>query len=210
MTNHSPAQQLAIALISVCLLALMPARAQTADGTVVISGQLSTNTCKLSLIDASGSTNNGVRSVNLGTVSSIGTFSPGLLLGTKQTISFRLTNSSGGSNCSISGGSGQWNLVLDLQTNQVDSATIPSTPFLTNQAASNAASNIGVALFNNQGNQYSTLATGVGYEGTKVSEAGGVFNNVGISLRAQFMATSASAPTPGVFNAIVPLLIVYN
>ena len=130
-------------------------------------------------------------------------------LGTKQTIAFRLTNSAGTADCLISGGSGQWNLVLDLQANQVNS-TIASKPFLTNQATTNAAGNIGVALFNNEGNQYPALATGAGYEGTKVSEAGGVFNTTGISLRAQFMATSATAPTPGVFSATVPLLIVYN
>ena len=208
MINHSSIRQFLLA--SACWMALASAQAQTADGTVVISGQLSVNTCKLSLIDASGSTNNGARTVQLGTINPpAGTITPGDLLGTKQTIAFRLTNSAGTADCAISGGSGQWNLVLDLQTNQVDS-TIASKPFLTNQATTNAAGNIGVALFNNQGNQYPALATGAGYEGTKVSQAGGVFNGVGIALRAQFMATSTSAPTAGLFSATVPFLIVYN
>jgi type 1 fimbria pilin len=208
MINHSSIQKFVLA--SVCWLALASAQAQTADGTVVISGQLSVNTCKLRLIDASGSTNNGVRSVKLGTINPpAGTITPGDLLGTQETISFRLTNSAGTADCAISGGSSQWNLVLDLQTNQVNS-NIASKPFLTNQATTNAAGNIGVALFNNQGTQYPALATGAGYEGTKVSQAGGVFSNVGISLRAQFMATSTSAPTAGLFSATVPLLIVYN
>jgi type 1 fimbria pilin len=209
MINHSSIRKFALA--SVCLLALASAQAQTADGTVVISGQLNVNTCKLSLIDASGSTNNGARTVELGTVNPpAGTITPGDLLGTKQSISFRVTNSAGTGNCAISGGLGQWNLVLDLQANQVSSDTIASKPFLTNQASTNAAGNIGVALFNNQGNQYAALATGAGYEGTKVSQVGGVFTTTGLSLFAQFMATSATAPTPGVFSATVPLLIVYN
>ena len=208
MINHSSIRK--FALTSACLLALASAQAQTADGTVVISGQLNVNTCKLSLIDASGSTNNGARTVELGTVNPpAGTITPGDLLGTKQSISFRVTNSAGTGNCAISGGLGQWNLVLDLQTNQVNS-NIASKPFLTNQASTNAASNIGVALFNNQGNQYPALATGAGYEGTKVSQVGGVFTTTRLSLFAQFMATSATAPTPGVFSATVPLLIVYN
>ena len=207
MINHSSIQKFVLA--SVCWLALASAQAQTADGTVVISGQLSVNTCKLSLIDASGSMNNGVRTVGLGTINPpAGTITPGDLLGTKETIIFRLINSAGTSDCAIAGGS-KWNLALDLQTNQVNS-NIASKPFLTNQATTNAAGNIGVALFNNQGTQYPALATGAGYEGTKLSQAGGVFNTVGIALRAQFMATSTSAPTAGLFSATVPLLIVYN
>ena len=152
MINHSSIQKFVLA--SVCWLALASAQAQTADGTVVISGQLSVNTCKLRLIDASGSTNNGVRSVKLGTINPpAGTITPGDLLGTKETISFRLTNSAGTADCAISGGSSQWNLVLDLQTNQVNS-NIASKPFLTNQVTTNAASNIGVVLFDTNGSQF--------------------------------------------------------
>jgi type 1 fimbria pilin len=58
MIQHSIKHKLA--LVGACLLTFMSAQAQTADGTVVISGQVSANTCKLSITDTNGSTNNGI------------------------------------------------------------------------------------------------------------------------------------------------------
>ena len=83
-----------IAIATAMTLAFITAQAQTADGTVVISGQVNANTCKVNISDASGvsPTNNGVRSVELGTVSPTGTFTAGQLLGTKQIITFSLTS----------------------------------------------------------------------------------------------------------------------
>ena len=208
MINHSSIRKFALA--SVCLLALASAQAQTADGTVVISGQVSANTCKVNISDASGvsPTNNGVRSVELGTVSPTGTFSQGLLLGTKQTITFSLTAASGSGACTFASGTTGWNMVLDLQANQVNS-TIASKPFLTNLNGTNPATNIGVALFDNSGTQFTTLLTGQGFLGTKLA-ATGVAAGTNLTMGAQFMATSASAPTAGLFQTTVPMLIVYN
>ena len=208
MINHLSLQKFVLA--SVCWLALASAQAQTADGTVVISGQLSANTCKLLLKDASGNGNNGVRTVGLGTINPpAGTITPGTLLGTQQTISFSLTNSNGSGTCTFASGTSGWNLVFDMQTGQVGTAA--SKAFLTNQASSNAAGNVGVTLFSQQGIQFSSIATGAGYLGTKLANGiGGADFNATLTLGAQFMATSTSAPTAGVFIATVPLLIVYN
>jgi len=90
-------------------LALISAQAQTADGTVVITGQVSANTCKLNISDASGvaPTNNGVRGISLGTISpaSASGVAAGGALGTKQTINFTLTNSTGSGTCTFLSGS---------------------------------------------------------------------------------------------------------
>ena len=197
-----------IAIATAMTLAFITAQAQTADGTVVITGQVNANTCKVNISDASGvsPTNNGVRSVELGTVSPTGTFSAGQLLGTKQNITFSLTASSGSGACTFAAGTTGWNMALDLQANQVNS-TIASKPFLTNLNGTNPATNIGVALFDNAGTQYTTLLTGQGYLGTKLA-ATGVTSATNLTMGAQFMATSATAPTAGLFQTTVPMLIV--
>ena len=208
MIKHSTIQK--FSLVSSLAIALVSAQAQTADGTVVISGQVSANTCKVNISDASGvsPTNNGVRSVELGTVSPTGTFTAGQLLGTKQNVTFSLTAASSSGACTFASGTTGWNMVLDLQANQVNS-TIASKPFLTNLNGTNPATNIGVALFDNSGTQFTTLLTGQGFLGTKLA-ATGVAAGTNLTMGAQFMATSASAPTAGLFQTTVPMLIVYN
>ena len=208
MIKHSTIQK--FSLVSSLAIALMSAQAQTADGTIVISGQVSANTCKVNISDASGvsPTNNGVRSVELGTVSPTGTFTAGQLLGTKQNVTFSLTAASGSGACTFASGTTGWNMALDLQANQVNS-TIASKPFLTNLNGTNPATNIGVALFDNSGTQFTTLLTGQGFLGTKLA-ATGVAAGTNLTMGAQFMATSASAPTAGLFQTTVPMLIVYN
>jgi len=201
-----------IALAASMALALISAQAQTADGTVVITGQVNANTCKVNISDTSGvaPTNNGVRSMSLGTISptSASGVAAGGLLGAKQTINFTLTNSTGSGACTFLSGT-YWNMALDLQSNQVSIAGGKS--YLTNLQGTGAATNIGVALFDSTGAQITTLLTGQGYLGTKLV-TGSSTKAAGdtISMGAQFMATSATAPTAGLFQTTVPLLIVYQ
>jgi type 1 fimbria pilin len=200
-------QKLAL-LASAMALALMTAQAQSADGTVVISGQINANTCTLNIADSTGvasPTNKGTRSVELGTVSPTGT-TVSTPFGTKQNITFSLSAASGTGACTFTSGTG-WNLALDLQSSQVSS--VSGKPFLTNSATTGAATNVGVALFDNAGAQITTLATGQGYQGTKLSSTG-VSSSASLTMGAQFIATSATPPTAGLFSASVPLLIVYN
>ena len=171
MIKSSTKQKLALA--SAITLAFISVPAQSADGTLVISGQVNANTCKVNISDGSGvsPTNNGVRSVELGTVAPpTGTITPGTPFGTRQTATFSLTSSSGSGSCTISGTPANWNLVLDLQPNQVNSS-ISNKPFLTNLVGTNPATNVGVALFDNSGTQFSTLATGAGYLGTRLTNS---------------------------------------
>ena len=209
MINHSSLQKFILA--SVCWLALASAQAQTA-GTLVISGQVNVNTCTLAINDASGArVNKGVITTELGTVAPPGgTITPGTLLGTLKQVAFALRNATDTGTCAISGTPASWNLVLDLQANQVDSS-IPSKPFLTNQATTNAASNIGVVLFDTNGSQFSSILTGAGYGGTRLTNSNtGRDELTAMSMGFQFVTTSTTAPTAGLFSATVPLLIVYN
>lgn len=206
MIKHSIKQNFALA--SLCLLASMSAQAQTADGTVVISGQVSANTCKVNIADTAGSTTNGVRSVELGTVAPpTGTIVAGTTFGTKQTITFSLTASSGTGVCTFAAGTTGWNMALDMQAGQVGTAA--SKAFLTNQATTNAAANVGVSLFDNSGVQFASIATGAGFQGTKLAAAG-VGSAATLTMGAQFMTISTTLPTAGLFSATVPMLIVYN
>ena len=213
MIKNSTTQKLALASAITLAFISTQALAQTADGTLVISGQVSANTCKLNISDASPAapTNMGVRSVELGTVAPpTGTIVAGTTFGTKQNITFSLTSSTGTGACTITGGTlNQWNLALDLQFGQVGTAA--SKAFLTNQASTNAASNVGVSLFDNSGTQFASILTGQGIQGTRLTNSTtGVAAGATLTLGAQFMTTSASAPTAGLFSSTVPLLLVYN
>ena len=197
-----------LALVGACLLTFMSAQAQTADGTVVISGQVSANTCKLSISDTNGSTNNGTRSIQLGTVAPpTGTITPNTLFGNQVVANFALTSAAGaGTTCTFASGT-SWNIVLDLQASQVGTAN--GSSFLTNSATSSPASNVGVALSQAGGARISTLVTGAGYLGTKISTLNASAAG-GLQLIAQFVTTSTTAPTAGLFSATVPLLVVYQ
>jgi type 1 fimbria pilin len=205
-----------IAIATAMTLAFISTQAQSADGAVVISGQVNANTCTLNISDAgavASPTNKGTRSIELGTYSPVAS-AAGSFVGNKQTITFTLTNAAGTAPCSFTGTSTtKWNLALDLQSGQVNSTTFqtaPAKPYLVNTVTTNA-SNIAVALFGSDSpaNHLTAIATGAGYQGTKLSTTGA---DVGSSLTmgAQFLTTSAAAPTPGLFSATVPLLIVYN
>ena len=198
-----------LALVSACLFTAMSGQAQAADGTVVISGQVSANTCKLSISDTNGSTNNGTRSIQLGTVAPpTGTITPNTLFGNQVVANFALTSAAGaGTTCTFANVNNTWNIVLDLQASQVGTAN--GSSFLTNSATSSPASNVGVALSQAGGTRISTLVTGAGYLGTKISTSN-ASNTGGLQLIAQFVTTSASAPTAGLFSATVPLLVVYQ
>ena len=208
MIKSSTKQKLALA--SAITLAFISVPAQSADGTLVISGQVNANTCKVNISDGSGvsPTNNGVRSVELGTVAPpTGTITPNTLFGNQQVSTFTLTGAAGaGTTCTFASGT-SWNIVLDLQASQV--GTAGNSSFLTNSATTKPALNVGVALSQSGGTRLSTLATDAGYQGTKISTNNALAGG-GLQLIAQFVTTSASAPTAGLFSATVPLLVVYQ
>ena len=198
-------------LASVCLLALASGQAQTADGTVVVSGQLNATTCTLAINDAFGNrVNNGVLATELETVAPpSGTITPGGFFGTLRQVAFALRNSTDTGPCVISGTPALWNLVLDLEANQV--GTAGGKAFLTNQATTNAATNVGIVLFEPGGAQFTSILTGRGYGGTRLNSSNvGQAASSAFSMSFRYVTTSAVAPTPGIVSATVPFLIVYN
>ena len=207
MLKHASLQKFSVA--SALAVALISVEAQSADGTVVISGQVSANTCKLTISETGGgSTNNGVRSIELGTAAPpTGTITPNTLFGNQVVANFALTSAAGaGTTCTFASGT-SWNIVLDLEASQV--GTAGGSSFLTNAATASPALNVGVALSQAGGTRLSTLATGAGYQGTKISTNNALAGG-GLQLIAQFVTTSAVAPTAGLFSATVPLLVVYQ
>jgi len=212
MIKHSTKQLLALA--SAVTLAVISSQAQSADGTLFISGQVSANTCKLAITESFGT--NKVSTINLGTVNpSSAPNTADSTFGAQQIVMMQLTSSNGQTNCAT--GTGKWNIVLDLQSAQVGTATGASgtRSHLKNAAATNAATNIGVALsggLSGTVTRIPTLITDAGYGGTKISTTDtAVVGGALVFLAAQFVTTSSvSAPTPGLFSATVPLLVTYN
>ncbi len=79
------------------------------------------------------------------------------------------------------------------------------------QSYTNPATNVGVSLFANSGTQFASILTGAGIQGTRLTNSTtGVAATATLTMGAQFMTISASAPTAGLFSATVPMLIVYN
>ena len=207
MIKHSTSRKFAVA--SAITLAFISSQAQSADGSLFVSGQITANTCKLVITDQTGV--NKVNAIELGNVSQ--TLAPAntanAVFGDRKLVLLQLTNPAGTQACS---GTGQWNAILDLQSDQV--GTAGSNSFLKNVATTNAAGNVGLALFgglNSSVTRISTILTDQSYLGTKVSPtntpvSGGNLVHLGV----QFVTTSTSAPTPGVFGATVPFLIFYQ
>ena len=210
MIKHSTRQKFAVA--SAIALFFISAQAQAADGILVLTGQVNANTCKLSISDTNGFTNNGTRSIELGSVTPAqAPNTADTTFGTSKTINFGLTDLSGLVPCST--GTGNWNIVLDVQAGQVATAIgdSGSRSYLTNSATTNAAGNIGIALSESNGSRISNIVTGGGYfGGTKISSTSAAVNGGTLSLIASFVTTSTEQPTPGLFSATVPLLVTYN
>jgi hypothetical protein len=104
-----------------------------------------------------------------------------------------------------------WNVMLDLNSSQIQTLSNGNTVLKNAIAPGSGGTDAGVALFNNQG-QFQIrlpLKTGSYTSGTKVAVINDDPKN-NIRLTATLVATSASAATAGQFQALVPLVILYN
>ncbi len=207
---HSNKVALAVATLATGLGLQFAAVAQTA-GTLDITGQVTAATCSLSMTAGGNTINGGSRTVSLGTVASTAT-ATNTLIGTKTIVQFDLKNAGNTGVCVLGGATSTWNILLGLTATQITGSD--ATSAVVNSAATGGTS-AAVALFGGSDNLAATRlkllpSTGV-TSGTEVFSTGlGVSAATSLYLGAQFVTTSASAPTAGQYSASIPLTILYN
>ncbi len=207
---HSNKVALAVATLATGLGLQFAAVAQTA-GTLDITGQVTAATCSLSMTAGGNTINGGSRTVSLGTVASTAT-ATNTLIGTKTIVQFDLKNAGNTGVCVLGGATSTWNILLGLTATQITGSD--ATSAVVNSAATGGTS-AAVALFGGSDNLAATRlslvpSTGV-TSGTEVFSTGlGVSAATSLYLGAQFVTTSASAPTAGQYTASIPLTILYN
>ena len=103
--------------------------------------------------------------------------------------------------------------MLDLNSSQIQTLSNGNTVLKNAIALGSGGTDAGVALYGSEEGQTPsrlTLKTGSYTLGTKVSATNVLLTNKRIGLTATLVATSASAATAGQFQALVPLVILYN
>ena len=207
---HSNKVALAVATLATGLGLQFAAVAQTA-GTLDITGQVTATTCSLNMTVGANTINGGVRTVSLGTVQSTAT-ATNTLIGTKTIVKFDLKDGANPNNACALGATQTWNILLGLTATQITGSG--ATSAVVNGAATGGTS-AAVALFGGSDAAAATRlslvpSTGV-TTGTEVFSTGlGVSAATSLYLGAQFVTTSASAPTAGQYSASIPLTILYN
>ena len=207
---HSNKVALAVATLATGLGLQFAAVAQTA-GTLDITGQVTATTCSLNMTVGANTINGGSRTVSLGTVQSTATVA-NTLIGTKTIVKFDLKDGANPNNACALGATQTWNILLGLTATQITGSGTSSA--VVNSAATGGTS-AAVALFGGSDNLAATRlkllpSTGV-TSGTEVFSTGlGVSAATSLYLGAQFVTTSASAPTAGQYSASIPLTILYN
>ncbi len=197
------------------------AQAVNDQGTLIITGQISNTTCVLSMGDL-GSTNAGVKSINLGTyttaVANAATTNGGTF-GNAISTTFSVKNADG-SACSANGAS-KWDIGINLASSQV-TTTSTGTTLLVSGGTSGIAGNVGVLLKTSFGsgvtagttnlNLLSTAggAYGVLLSGGTTASAPQVNFADNLAVTAQFARTNSTAPTSGVYTATIPLNVWYK
>ena len=207
---HSNKVALAVATLATGLGLQFAAVAQTA-GTLDITGQVTATTCSLNMTAGGNTINGGSRTVSLGTVASTAT-ATNTLIGTKTIVQFDLKNAGNTGVCVLGGATSTWNILLGLTATQITGSD--ATSAVVNSAATGGTS-AAVALFGGSDPAAATrlsLAPSTGVtSGTEVFSTGlGVSAATSLYLGAQFVTTSASAPTAGQYSASIPLTILYN
>ena len=194
--------------VAAALALQLPAVAQTA-GTVNVGGQVTPTTCVL-LMKNTDDTDRQIttKSIPLGTVRSVsGVDQP---MGSFSVLMAPTMPNNNNAFCNVGGLS--WNLMLDLNSSQIQTLSNGNTVLKNAIAPGLGGTDAGVALYGSEEGLTPSrliLKTGSYTSGTKVS-ATNVLTNNRIGLTATLVATSASAATAGQFQALVPLVILYN
>ena len=197
------------------------AQATLDSGTLIINGQISASTCLLDMGDA-GSTGGSSKTLNLGTYTTAvagATTTFGGTFGTAQSAVFSVKSASGDGTACTLGGSGKWDIGINIPSTEVTTAG-GSTLLLSGGTASNIAQNVGVLIKTSTGPAVTAGATNVNLSAgsptygvllsSSSASAPNLANTDKIALTAQFARTNASAPTAGAFSATIPLNVWYK
>jgi type 1 fimbria pilin len=208
---HSNKVALAVATLATGLGLQFAAVAQTA-GTLDITGQVTATTCSLNMTAGGNTINGGSRTVSLGTVASTAA-AANTLIGTKTIVKFDLKDGTNPANACALGATQTWNILLGLTATQITGSGSAASAVV--NGAVTGGTSAAVALF---GGSDPTAPTRLTLSpstsmttGTEVFSTGlGVSAATPLYLGAQFVTTSASAPTAGQYSASIPLTILYN
>jgi hypothetical protein len=212
MKKHFPFGRAALLFTCTALLHFY-SQAQTGDiavdaAVVDMTGQISASTCNLNISDGTSGTT-GTKTLEFGNVpGGTGTFSnPGTLFGATKSVTFKLTNTDG-SVCNAVSPNTSWNVILGFPPGAV--AKIGSATFVKNQVPNGTNAWMLLSTGVNGTGAALVLKETMGYDGTPVAGATNPTLDTPISMTAQLASSSAAAPTPGVYAAVVPLLVLYN
>ncbi len=192
-------------------------------GSVVVGGQVSASTCNIVISDVGATGVPGPKFLNLGTV--LPSAVPIVTAATSATAVgavFSVKSTSSDSTPCTLGGSGKWDLALNLTQTQIDYIS-GTKGVLLNGVTSDKGGTDAVVLL--KGGVGSTLAQATNtlaldgdqsYDGPLMS---GALNaslitatkDNSIVLSAQFVRSNAAAePKPGIYSQTIPLLAVYK
>ncbi len=198
-------------MIALGLGMMQLAQAQAADATVTFAGQVTANTCTLSLTDGTNSATNGNLNVDFGKITfGTGGITTGMLLGSSKTVTLSAKNAAGAAACASSGLTGEkanFNVLLDLSASQI--TTVAGKTYRTNDLAANGTNAVlALATGTTITNQLS-LTPRAGDTGTFAAASSVAIATGTIPLTAQ-LVTSGTTLTAGAFSASIPLFLVYQ
>ena len=192
--------------------------------SVVITGQITANTCAVNVSDVgSPSSGNGSKSLFLGniagTAAGTGTTGPSLF-GTAVTTMFTLGNATTPSTaCTFSSGT-NWDLALNLTTDKISTITssLGTNTFLKNSiSAANGGTDAVVILSGGVNATPASATPGNASNVLTLSSGGlmsggttGVASTGALVLKAQWARSSTAAPTSGLYSQTIPLTVVYK
>jgi hypothetical protein len=190
------------------------AQAQVPDITLVVTAQITSNTCTLSLTEGSNSATKGSFSLDFGKITMPSVAPPiGTGLGVARTLTLATKNAAGLDACVTSGVAGDktsFNVLLDLNASQI--TTVAGKTYRMNDFAgsgTNAVLALAAGPVLTAGSLLN-LAPRSGYEGTYATASPLPLATGKIQLTAQLASSTAAIPTSGAFSASIPLYLVYQ
>lgn len=189
-------------------------QAQVPDATLVITAQITSNTCTLSLSEGVNSATQGSLSLDFGKIT-MPSVAPaiGTGLGVAKTVTFSTRNAAGLDACASSGVTGEktnFNVLLDLNASQV--TTVAGKTYRMNDfvgGGTNAVLALATGTAITASSQLN-LTPRSGYAGTYAAPSPLPIATGKIQLTVQLATSTDAVPTSGAFAASIPLFLVYQ